>query len=965
MAKSPPGLLFLDPDVETSAEDFARDWRSLEAMKPQLVAIYNTNLPGGAGWILNRLLALGTYEEIAAGSNDGGAGERDPLRQLRAWSLLLRRDAPGDTNPRRCLADFDPLVAARQLRVPCFLSCEGPGFDERWGAFRRKVLQNAQQGYALDEDLLLEAVARNRGIVENDEILIHGRSRFVSRLRHEYTHDSHLEGFCLFGITAAAFIKGRHMLGMEPVEVQTHGKRFFPPRLGLGEMDVAYTMVTDSETCTGGIEFSFLENSGWAVSLEDIITNLAMQKSHLGAPFELYERTWPPLDLQPAGLMAVEDSGRNLRHFGQSQVAQSYLMAVRMLLLGREQLSFLAEGRFLAEQIHYQVGVRVSWAPPLALYTPGAALSSTRSGTRRAVVLRSRFFVSLMGELLRSLLREVVALNVEQYPLEVIFLGKDKQFEEQWLSLKQLADFDLAILWPNDLHQRTFHEVYRMAMPLLMPDAEGLFRAQKMCNWGYASYGARLAQLPESTHPFEPWWNSWSSSPQLVSYWERFSDWQQMPHVQRFASLPGLVVLSLQLDLEQITAEMSDFHRRLCEQTLGLELHEGEKVQRQHRHRFEDTSSKAPLYKGTLFKLNTDGNADEPAHWLKRDMWVACDGSLCYFSIKENKRLDDHEQDICMCFSAESEAEYQKWRSLLSQATNLDGAMQTIRLGGVVADELKQFRLAVKNRRMKVKAEGDRKKAEDWFEREMWIAKNGSLVYWSKKEDRELVYYTADDIANAKFIFLEKDDATHPWAFQVQLAPNSGVEFAPGEFAAESEALRDRWISEMTKKESVFESQIEVLLLLARQQLDIRDVKDQAKRLESPVETLEVARIGRAVSLDLTEGPAPSRARALVTFHARVKGGICCDAATQTAPAITLSKMYGGIVPHYIQRELARLRQENQLLRYKIASVAMSQPKRSAVRHQATQTAPALTFSTEVDPYEHSQRDNERVPDSL
>ncbi|CAK9033041.1 unnamed protein product [Durusdinium trenchii] len=279
------------------------------------------------------------------------------------------------------------------------------------------------------------------------------------------------------------------------------------------------------------------------------------------------------------------------------------------------------------------------------------------------------------------------------------------------------------------------------------------------------------------------------------------------------------------------------------------ELHEGEKVQRQHRHRFEDTSSKAPLYKGTLFKLNTDGNADEPAHWLKRDMWVACDGSLCYFSIKENKRLvlldgvklagakDDHEQDICMCFSAESEAEYQlldpegltkrcgcdtrKWRSLLSQATNLDGAMQTIRLGGVVADELKQFRLAVKNRRMKVgedtkdgrnvrgpagdqfapvfkaklwkvKAEGDRKKAEDWFEREMWIAKNGSLVYWSKKEDRELVYYTADDIANAKFIFLEKDDATHPWAFQVQLAPNSGVEFAPGEFAAESEALRDR-----------------------------------------------------------------------------------------------------------------------------------------------------------------------------
>jgi len=282
----------------------------------------------------------------------------------------------------------------------------------------------------------------------------------------------------------------------------------------------------------------------------------------------------------------------------------------------------------------------------------------------------------------------------------------------------------------------------------------------------------------------------------------------------------------------------------------STELEGAEKVVRQARQRFEDTSSKAPLYKGTLWKLNTDGKAEDATHWLKRDMWVACDGSLCYFSIKESKRLvlldgikmagakvthmptaarefafkldcvnnDDHEKDISMCFSAESEQEYQKWRSLLSQTSNMDGAMQTIRLGGAVADELKQFRLAVKNRRMKVgedtkdqfapifkaklwkvKAEGDRKKVDDWFEREMWIAKNGSLVYWSKKEDRELVYYTATDIAQAKFVLVDNEDTFHPWAFQVQLAPSGGVEFAPGEFAAESEALRDRWISEMSQ----------------------------------------------------------------------------------------------------------------------------------------------------------------------
>ena len=59
------------------------------------MAIYNTNLPGGAGWVLNRLLAMGTYVEVAAGNNDGGRGETDILLQQRAWSLLVRFDGEG------------------------------------------------------------------------------------------------------------------------------------------------------------------------------------------------------------------------------------------------------------------------------------------------------------------------------------------------------------------------------------------------------------------------------------------------------------------------------------------------------------------------------------------------------------------------------------------------------------------------------------------------------------------------------------------------------------------------------------------------------------------------------------------------------------------------------------------------------------------------------------------------------
>lgn len=274
-----------------------------------------------------------------------------------------------------------------------------------------------------------------------------------------------------------------------------------------------------------------------------------------------------------------------------------------------------------------------------------------------------------------------------------------------------------------------------------------------------------------------------------------------------------------------------------------------EPVSRVVRRRAQDDSCKAPLFKGTLWKLNTDGNPQDPTHWLKRDMWLAANGSLCYFSHKENKRLvlidcsklhgatitpfegsvrenafkvkarsdDQNEAEVTIAFACESATECAEWNENLRSAMTMDAVMVTMRLGSM-AEEWRQIKLSVKNRRMKVegddrdqfapvfkgklwkvKAEGDRKRAEDWFQREMWIAKNGSLVYLSVKEDRDLVYYTGDDLAKATVQEIPNEDAFHPWPFQVQLPPAGDVEFTPGEFAAESEEMRQEWIDHLTK----------------------------------------------------------------------------------------------------------------------------------------------------------------------
>jgi len=277
---------------------------------------------------------------------------------------------------------------------------------------------------------------------------------------------------------------------------------------------------------------------------------------------------------------------------------------------------------------------------------------------------------------------------------------------------------------------------------------------------------------------------------------------------------------------------------------------------RKIRNRSEDDSQKAPLYKAAVWKLDSGGDLADPIQWRLRDMWISSNGSLCYYSIKDNKRLilidcrklsgatvvplsaegcaRDHAFEVRLradlrsdsedgaggpfYFACESASEYRQWTKKLQSTASLDDLMKTMRLGANMKSELDRFRLNVKNRRLavaaddrerlepvfkatlwKVKAEGDRMKMDDWFEREMWLSKNGCLVYWSKKEERELVYYTADDMAKASLLPIAAEDSCRPWSFQVQLPGTQDVEFAPGEFAAESEEMRTRWMDEIRK----------------------------------------------------------------------------------------------------------------------------------------------------------------------
>jgi serine/threonine protein kinase len=257
---------------------------------------------------------------------------------------------------------------------------------------------------------------------------------------------------------------------------------------------------------------------------------------------------------------------------------------------------------------------------------------------------------------------------------------------------------------------------------------------------------------------------------------------------------------------------------------------------------------RALLHKGLLWKLKVGGDPKDPLHWFERDMWISGNHQLCYYSVKNNevtailKREDLVNAQICKIsdsshdhaftvqfysaaegftnlqhFAANSQEELAQWVDNISELCH--GSVKTLHLGGGAADNMKELKMLVKNRRRKidrdtrdqckptllqdrlwkVKSAGMKTKSEDWVERNMWLAENGSLVYWSAKEERELVYYTTADLAQAIVVPVAGGESVKPHCFSVVLPVHGGVEFVPGEFAAPSEKKRDRWITELRK----------------------------------------------------------------------------------------------------------------------------------------------------------------------
>jgi len=251
-----------------------------------------------------------------------------------------------------------------------------------------------------------------------------------------------------------------------------------------------------------------------------------------------------------------------------------------------------------------------------------------------------------------------------------------------------------------------------------------------------------------------------------------------------------------------------------------------------------------PLHQGRVWKLNDQGDHQDRGAWVEHDMWLAAAGSLCYFDAKNKKKYvllavhhltnakistsfkegargpvfgvkysNDEDTSQTLTLAADSLELAKGWVKKLKDVARMD--LPSMRLGEDIT-ELRAFVVTVKNRRQsisdqdhdtpvfketlwKLKADGDKMIEKDWYERQMWISKNGNLCYNSKKEAKDLVYYTTEDLVEACLAMVPDHQSCKPFTFRVILPDVDGIEYAPGDFAAESEEMRRKWMDAFAK----------------------------------------------------------------------------------------------------------------------------------------------------------------------
>lgn len=245
---------------------------------------------------------------------------------------------------------------------------------------------------------------------------------------------------------------------------------------------------------------------------------------------------------------------------------EDFLHAFAELVLDERSI-VVANNPYLAEEVLFQTGLRV---PTLRIH--GLHTNATYTPLRPSEVLVSRPGTS--GGLQECLLLRFLEAN-PSYPLrfaqftDLLDPRTTREVYNTSLSYASLAQYRAVVSFPYDTSLMFLWEFYSMNMPIFVPF--------QLWHWGIFGQHTR-PDLEEPTveignytrPPHSPFFSGFLPlDVERSVYWAKFTDWAMFPHVQYFKSLPGLMVMLVQIDVQAVSAAMKRFNEESLVQTVA------------------------------------------------------------------------------------------------------------------------------------------------------------------------------------------------------------------------------------------------------------------------------------------------------------------------------------------------------------------------------------------------------------
>lgn len=210
----------------------------------------------------------------------------------------------------------------------------------------------------------------------------------------------------------------------------------------------------------------------------------------------------------------------------------------------------------LAEASYWQTGSRLPSVRPLSLYV-GAHHDPRAAAPSILIINRGRLARDVMFT------QAVNALRHRDYPYDFVD-------QRAGMAYSEMATHRGVVLQPWDLNLVMFHDLYAMDLPLFLPDRAGLHHT------AFAYYSRFRKNMGHKSNEKQPWDEvkpGRTPSPHAYSpfmleyfepreYWLGFTEYIRAPHVQRFASVPDLLLQVLRLQGHRLAAAMARHNAR-------------------------------------------------------------------------------------------------------------------------------------------------------------------------------------------------------------------------------------------------------------------------------------------------------------------------------------------------------------------------------------------------------------------